>query len=88
MFSNKVTISMRQRNARQCVTLIEDLEEDLDIQRIAKFMGKEFHCNSNVLKDEHGAEIIRLTGDQRQTCQDFLIKHQICELDQIIIRGV
>lgn len=88
MFANRVTISLRQRNARQCVTLIEDLEDELDIKRIAKFMGKEFHCNSNVLKDEQGCEIIRLTGDQRQTCQDFLVKHQICEPDQIIIRGV
>ncbi len=83
----KVVISLQQRNSRQYITYIEGLADDLDIPRIAKHIGKELHCNTNVIKNNDSEEIIRLTGNQRQGCYDFLTKHEICNAENIIIKG-
>jgi translation initiation factor SUI1 len=83
----KVVISVQQRNSRQYITYIEGLNDDLDIQRIAKHIGKKLHCNTNVIKNNDNKDIIRLSGNQRQGCYDFLIQMEICNSENIIIKG-
>jgi len=84
----KVIISVRQRNSRQNITYIEGLSDDLDLHRIAKHIGREFHCNTSVIKNkETDEEIIRVSGNQRQQCYEFLVKMDICNPENIIIKG-
>jgi translation initiation factor SUI1 len=59
-----VHIRNQQRNGRKSLTTIQGLAEDLDLQKIVKYMRKAFNTNGTILKDkteeeEHGARCLR-----------------------------
>lgn len=74
---NYVHLRVLQRNGRKRVTVIEGLEDDLDLKRIAQALQKAFKCGGHVVDDpEHGL-VIQLTGDQRLKVRDFLLEEGI-----------
>lgn len=81
----KVNIRKNQRNGRKCTTIIEGLENDLDIKKITKALKRFFKCNGSVEKDKDNNEIIQLSGDQRDNVLEFLIDQEIVEKENIII---
>ena len=72
---------------RKCITLVQGLDDDLDITRICKAFKKIFNCNGNVANDEEFGLVIQLAGDHRTKVAEFLVNEEICEEDQIVIRG-
>ena len=79
---NNVHIRFQQRNARSYITIIEGLSNKLDLPSILKSFKKTFHCNGTI-KDN----IFKLSGDQRQNVEKFLIKEKLYKKDQIIVHG-
>jgi translation initiation factor SUI1 len=84
----KVVIQVQKRNARQCFTVISDLADDLDLKKICAYLQKSLKCGGNVIKDDDGEKIIRLTGDQKAAVINFLLDQEIYKKDEIIIKGV
>lgn len=86
--TQKVTISVKKRNGRQCMTNIIGMAEDLDLPKILSYLKKTYSCNGSIIKDESFGEIIILTGDQKENVYNFLIDEEIYKKEDIIIRGV
>ena len=78
---------MQQRNGRKCITTVQGLADDLDVQRITRALKKTFQCNGTVNDDEEHGEIIQLSGDQRTNVRSFLVEQEICHGDQIVMHG-
>jgi len=86
---NKIHIRIQQQGSRY-ITIIQDLDEDLDFKRICKDMRKKFSCNGNVVNDEKIGEIIQLQGDQRDNVKEWLLVNEILttnNIDRLIIHG-
>jgi len=80
-----------QQQGRRKITIIQDLESDLDLKRICKNMKKIFSCNGCVVEDEKLGEIIQLQGNQSDNVKLWLINNEIInlnEIDRIIIHGI
>lgn len=63
---HKIHIAKQQRNARKCVVTIADMDDDLDLKRIAKIIGNHFHCGSRVVKKKNWEEIQEKNERDRQ----------------------
>lgn len=75
---NKEKIHVRFQAAKKNkITLIEGLDDDLDLQRIAKAMKRCFSCSSKVQVDAVGNEVILLQGDQRLNVKEWLMAQEI-----------
>lgn len=66
-----------QKSGSRSITLIEGLDEDLDIKRISKAMKKQFNCAASIHKDKDNKEIIKLQGDHRQSVREWIIAEGI-----------
>lgn len=86
LVSKKVYISYSKRNGKKCITLIEGLEDDLDIKKITKSLKKLFNCNGSIKKDKEDENVIQLSGDQRDNVKIFLIEQEINKEDDIIMK--
>ena len=84
---SKIHIRIQQRNGRKCITTVEGLAEDLDLNKIARALKKTFKCNGSVSKDEISGWILQLSGDQRTNIKDFFVDQEVCLEDQIVIHG-
>jgi translation initiation factor 1 len=85
----KIHLRTQQRNGRKCITIVEGLDEDLDIKRIARAMRKAFNCNGSIEEDETYGQIIKLQGDQRDNVVQWLCDQEILtkqEADERIVR--
>ena len=60
-----VTIRVQQRNGKKCITIITGIAEDLDLDKILKYLKKTYSCNGSICNDEKFGEIITLSGDQK-----------------------
>jgi translation initiation factor 1 len=54
---SKVHIRVQQRNGRKCVTTIQGLASDLDVEKIARALKKTFKCNGSIQADEEVGEV-------------------------------
>jgi len=86
--SQKVTISVRKRNGRQNITNVIGMAEDLDLPKILSYIKKTYNCNGSILKNETFGEVMSFTGDQKENIYNFLIKEEIYNKEDIIIKGV
>ena len=86
--TKKVVIQVQKRNGRQCFTVVSDIAEDLDLNKICRYLKKTLNCGGNILKDKELGEIMRLTGDQKQAVIDFFIEQEIYKGDEIIVKGI
>ena len=85
--TSKLTISVQQRNNRQCITIISEISEDLDLKKILKYFKKTYNCNGTILDDEKFGNVITLTGNQKDNVYNFFIAEEIYNKDNIIIKG-
>ena len=84
---SKIDIRFQKMGPRS-ITLIEGLDDDLDLRRISKAMKKQFNCAASIHKDKDEKEIIKLQGDHRQSVRDWIISQGILtesEADQRIM---
>jgi len=84
---SKLTISVQQRNNRQCITIISEIAEDLDLKKILQYFKKTYNCNGTILDDEKFGNVITLTGNQKDNVYNFFIAEEIYNKDNIIIKG-
>jgi translation initiation factor 1 len=87
--SNKIHLRVQQQG-RRYLTIIQDLDNDLDFKRICKDMRKKFSCNGNVVNDTDLGEIIQLQGDQRDNVKEWLLANEILtanSIDRLVIHG-
>ena len=87
----KIHIRFEKTKNRQ-ITLIEGMDDDLDLKRITKAMKKAFSCASSLHVDEKSQETyIKLQGDHVRDVQNWLIEQKIVEAsevkDRIVIHG-
>jgi translation initiation factor 1 len=66
-----------QQNGKRQVTIIEGLDDDLDLKRILKALKKEFKCNGMISNDKDHGEIIQLQGDHRKELAEWLVEVEI-----------
>ena len=87
--TNKIHLRVQQQGRRN-MTIIQDLDSDLDFKRICKNMRKKFNCNGNVVEDAKMGFIIQLQGDQRDQVKEWLLANEILttkDLDRLVIHG-
>ena len=87
--TEKIHIRLQTMGNRK-ITIIQDLDSDLDLKRICKNMKKVFSCNGNITEDEKMGHIIQLQGDHRETVKKWLIDNEIVpstEIDRLVIHG-
>lgn len=74
----KCKIDIRfQKMGPRSITLIEGLDDDLDLRRISKAMKKLFNCAASIHKTKDDKDIIKLQGDHRQSVRDWIIAQGI-----------
>jgi translation initiation factor 1 len=66
-----------QKTGPRSITIIEGLDDDLDLKRISKAMKKSFNCAATVLKDTDDNEVIQLQGDQREFVRAWLVDQEV-----------
>ena len=77
-----VHIRIQNRNGKKCITTIQGLANDLDLNRITKTLKKTFKCSGTIIED-----VIQIQGDQRNNIVDFLVSENIVSKERIIIHG-
>ena len=82
-----IHLYFQKRNARKCLTLVQGLPEDLDLEKIARTFRKMWHCNGTKHHSEKWGEIIQLQGDHRNQVKQFLIEEGIGTKDNIQKHG-
>lgn len=84
----KIHLRCQKRNGRKCITIIEGLEESLNLKKMLKHFKKTFSCNGAILKKDQVGQVMQLSGDQRKLVQTFLIDNDICKKDCVVVHGV
>ena len=81
-----------QKTGPRSITIVEGLDDDLDLARISKSMKKTFNCAATVHKDKDQVEVIQLQGDQCENVKKWLIEQEVLtELEaktRIVIHGM
>ena len=82
-------IRLQKRNGRKSITTVCGLEQDLDFPKLLRAFKKNFKCIGSLDVDENDNVIaIKLSGDQRENVQNFLLQEEIItDKDNIIIHG-
>lgn len=71
-----------QKTGPRSITLVEGLDDDLDMVRISRAWKKSFKCSASIHKDDDGNDVVQLQGDHRTNVRDWLLKEQILTVNQ------
>jgi translation initiation factor SUI1 len=84
--NRKIHIRYQQRNKRKGITIIEGLDESIDLKSFVKEIKKNFCCAGTIKEDEEDKKIIlQFQGDHRKEIENILIDKYDCK--NIIIHG-
>jgi translation initiation factor 1 len=88
---SKIHIRIQQMG-RKRLTMIEGLDDDLDLKRISRALKKLLSCSATVVSDEKCGDIIQLQGDQRDAVRAWLVESEILTekeaKERVVIHGV
>lgn len=70
--TSKIHIRIQQMG-KKWLTMIEGLDDDLDLERIARAIKKDLHCAATVDTDKEGGEYIKLSGNHRDAVAEWLV---------------
>ena len=84
---NFVHLHFQKRNARQCLTAVRGLPDDLDMRKLTRHFKKAWCCNGTTSKHSEWGDIIQLQGDHRRDIFKFLIDEGISTKEEIKIHG-
>jgi translation initiation factor 1 len=82
---NKIHIRTQARSGRKCMTTIQGLHADLDLNRVAKALKKSLECGGSVVTDADFGDIVLLSGNQGEKVLSYFVSQGICRKDQIVI---
>jgi translation initiation factor 1 len=88
MDNNKITISVSNRTGKKLQTFVYGFANDLDLPKILRHFKKTFNCTGSIENSEEFGEVIKLTGDHKKSILTFLIKEEICKVEDITTKGV
>jgi translation initiation factor 1 len=78
------------KHGSKCITIIEGLDDDLDLKRISRAMKATFKCAATIMKSKDG-EVIQLQGDHRDSVKIWLVDSEILTkqegIDRILVHG-
>ena len=77
-----------QQMGKKWITSIEGLDDDLDLDRIARAMKKTLNCAATVSMNKEGNEIIQLQGYQRDFIHEWLVVNEVMTEKEAITRLV
>lgn len=87
--ASKIHLRLTKLGAK-CITIIEGLDDDLDLKRIAKAM-KKFFCCAVTVKADNDDEVIQLQGDHRNEIVTWLVDNEVLTKaeadDRIVTHG-
>jgi translation initiation factor 1 len=86
--TNYVHVRLQKRNNKKCITLIEGMPKDIDLQKVMRYFKKAFSCNGTIVT-QHDTEdkIIQLTGDNRKEVEQFLKEECIVPENCVRVHG-
>jgi len=68
---------------KKSVTMIEGLDDDLDLEKIARHIKRDFHCSATTIKlKEDSPEIIKLQGNKAYEVSVWLVEAEILTADE------
>ena len=81
-----------QTSGKRVITLIEGLDETLDLKDIVKKMKATFSCAVSIHLDEKSQQnYVKLQGDHRNELRDWLVKEKVIAANEakerIVIHG-
>ena len=86
---NKSKIHLRLAiQGKKCITVIEGLDDDLDLNRISRAMKRTLNCAATVKTDHNNNEVIQLQGDHRDTISSWLVEAEILTSNEAVERVV
>ncbi len=89
--SHKIHIRSQQMGSKW-ITMIEDLDEDLDLKRIARYMKRALNCAVAVCEDTDGKEYIKIQGNKKQDVREWLVVTEGLtekeETERLVLHGV
>jgi translation initiation factor SUI1 len=89
--SHKIHIRSQQMGSKW-ITMIEDLDEDLDLKRIARYMKRALNCAVAVCEDSDGKEYIKIQGNKKQDARDWLVANEVLTekeaKERLVLHGV
>lgn len=86
--NSKIHLRVQQRTARKRTTTIEGLNNEIvDMKQLLKEVKKRFSCGGSIENSKEYGLVIKLTGDQRETMKNYIIRQQLAESENIIIHG-
>jgi translation initiation factor SUI1 len=90
--SHKVHVWTKQMG-KKWVTTIEDLDEDLDLIKISKYMKRALNCAVDVVEDEKTKkQLIKIQGNHRDEVADWLVENEVMTdreaKERLVLHGV
>jgi translation initiation factor SUI1 len=61
----------------RAITIVEGLDFDLDLVRIAQAMKKKFNCAASIQTDKFGNEVIQLQGNHVANVRGWLVQEEV-----------
>ena len=72
--NRKIHIRYQQRNKRKGMTLIEGLDNNIDLKGFVKEIKKKYGCAGTIKQDDDDKIIVQFQGDHRNDIKDVLIE--------------
>ena len=82
----RIHLSVQQRNARKCVTILEGIDPDIDLEKLLRILKKHLACNGVLHKHSHGP-IFQFQGDHRAGLAHFIVDGGLGKKEEIKIHG-
>lgn len=83
---DKVNVRIKQRNGRKSITIIDNIPNNVPVDKILKMMRKNFHCSGCSHKNNDNSSI-ELSGDQRLLAKKMLIDVTEIGEENIVVHG-
>ena len=81
----KIHLTYQQRNKRKGITIIEGLDNSIDLKAFVKNIKKQFCCSGTIKDDEEKGIIIQFQGDHRNEISAILKEKY--NIEDIVIHG-
>jgi len=81
----KVVISIQQRKTKKYITIVRDIPEKYDLNKIVKYIKKCYNCSGSIIRDDEC--YLTFSGDQRQNIAKFFVDYNVMDKENIVIRG-
>ncbi|KAI6177754.1 hypothetical protein M3Y97_00942300 [Aphelenchoides bicaudatus] len=86
-YQGLIHIRIQQRTGRKTITTVQGIDPAYALDRILRYMKKEYSCNGTIVNHKEYGEVIQMTGDQRQHVKDFLCKVGIAKEENCKVHG-